>query len=103
MTLSSRRATRLKGRNRQRRGWRRRVSALGDAGQKGFDTRENALDDALDPLGRRMESVGLVEASVADDPVQEEGVEHKPVLLRNLRVQGIEFFGIGAAEIRRRV
>ncbi len=80
---------------------RRRGSALRKTGEKALDAGQNALDDDLHALGRRVHPVGQVEGFFTDDSVQEEGIEHKVVLLRNVRIDAVEFLHVIRPEIAR--
>src|SRR5215216_5432256 len=69
------------------------------AGEEGLDRRQDALDDALDSLGGRVQPVRQVEDAVARDPVEEKRVEHEAVLPGEVRVDRVEAVGVGAPEV----
>src|SRR5712691_9529983 len=51
-----------------------------------LDLGQDAGDDDVDAGGGRMQAVALVEPPVGDDPVEEEGIEHRVVGFGELRV-----------------
>src|SRR5580658_9024002 len=72
-----------------------------DLFQDFLDRRNNPFDDRLDPLGGRMQAVGLVELWVARDAVEEKWIKHSAVGFGQSRIDRVERAVILGAKIGR--